>query len=225
MRASLHRWPRYKLPGHGSTLFPAVLLFVVLGVCGRGQPQAQGKVYVNQKFGYQVSYPANWFPSGNTYANAFEIRNYDPQNPASVAESNRASLTIVDVVNDSAEITSRFLDSLAASGQSPPRSRAQRAAQTLTIDGHRAVRVERKAPGQQLGHGAAGALGGPVGPPPAFFYLSTYVADGKHLLSLEAAAPAGADASVISDIRSIEDSVKFNAAAQPQKGEAGHERQ
>lgn len=57
--------------------------------------QADAKVYVNEKFGYTLSYPANWFPSETKYANAFEIRNYSPKDPASMPERNRASIVIL----------------------------------------------------------------------------------------------------------------------------------
>ena len=196
------------------TLAVLSLLFIA-----KTEALAQDKVYANDKFGYQLSYPATWFPSGNIYANAFEIRNYDPKNPESVSEKSRASLTIADVVNESAEVTNSFLDRLGALSRLGAHIRGRRTSESLFIDGRRAVRLERTAPGQQLGYGAAGTLGAAVGPPPVYSYINTYIADGKHLLSLEAAAQVGAAASVLADIRTIEGSVKFKAPVQSQKGE------
>lgn len=199
-----------KICGHS---FLTVFLLVVL-CCGCNQgyypnlyteAQSPRKIYTNEEFGYTVSYPDNWFPSGIVYANAFELRNYDPKNPQSLPEKNRASIIIVDTVNQSEEATDEFLDSLLP-GENTPEHRI------LGVDGRHAVRIYRKVPAQHLGPGASSALGpkAPVGQPDVLCAMSMYVANGKRLISLEALALAQADASVMEEINKIEESVQFH---------------
>jgi len=159
------------------------------------EQEVRGPVYRNEKFGYTVSYPDHWFPSRLQYANACEIRNYvseDPQVPA----RNRAIVRIVDKVNESAEVTDRLLNRLVA-GQNTPEQEHQ----TLAIDGHRAVRVRGK---------LAYSTGSSIDKPAFYLAISTYIADEKHMISLEASAPVDVDKSVIQEIVKIEESVKFD---------------
>ncbi len=159
------------------------------------QQEARGPVYRSEKFGYTVSYPDHWFPSKLRYANEFEIRNYvseDPQVPA----RNRALVRMVDKVNESAEVTDRFLDSLVV-GQNTPKQEHQ----TLAIDGHRAVRLRGK---------LVYPTGSSIDTPTFYLAISTYIADQKHMVSLEASAPVDVDESVIQEIIKIEESVKFD---------------
>jgi hypothetical protein len=170
------------------------------------ETQAKEKVYVNEKFGYVVTYPSNWFPSGITYANAFEIRNYDPKNPQSVPEKNRASVVIVDTLNDDKDTTGKFLSSLRV-GESTPENEHR----PLVVDGHRAVKVIRKEKAQRLGRGPSRALKSPGSPQPEaqIFLISLYVEDDKHLISIEGTVSAEADVSVPEEMNRIEGSLKF----------------
>jgi hypothetical protein len=165
------------------------------------------KAYRNETFGYTVFYPNHWFPSGIRYSNAFEIRNYKLKNFQSVPERNRATLIIVDTVNENAIVTDNFLESLLEG-----KSQEERRDQILTIDGHRAVRVHEKTPPQQLGPGTAKALGLNEHIDKSRFYLeiNTYIDNGKHLISIKASVPENTEASVIEDIIKIEESLKFN---------------
>jgi len=192
------------------------IIFLLALLCLYTEAQAVGKVYRNDKFRYTVFYPDHWFPSGIVYANAFEVRNYDPKNPQSVQEKNRASVIIVDIVNENAEATDRFLNSLLARENTPEQEH-----QTLIINGHRAVKIRRKVPAQQLGPGASRALAsGPlITDQTKFFYsISTYIANGKHVISIEASVPVEADASVIKEIIKIEESLKFDKSKNQIKG-------
>lgn len=160
--------------------------------------------YTNDEWGYTITYPSNWFPSGLEYSNAFEIRNYDSKNLQSVPEGNRATLIIVDTINDSPEATHAFLDGLLQGGNAEDLS--------LVIDGHRAVRVYREVPVQPLGPGASRDFtpDPSTNQPTSYANISTYVANGVHLLSIEAVVAVGADASVMEEITSIEDNVSFH---------------
>jgi hypothetical protein len=191
----------------------AVVLSAVL--CSASRAGAE-KVYTNEKLGYSVTYPDNWFPSGNTYSNAFEIRNYDPKMPQSVPEKDRANLTIVDTFNDTAEATDKFLDGLGE----PPLARAraqQRIRWQLTFDGRRAIRVRQRLPVQRLGPGVTRSRSQeqPADQAGFYFAIAIYVADGKHVLSMEASAPAEADATVINEVIRIQDSLKFTSTKRP----------
>jgi len=194
--------------GFSSHFFLRVILLLALLFCFYAEAKAGEKSYTNDKFHYTVFYPDHWFPSGIVYGNAFEIRNYDPTNPQSVPESNRASVIIVDIENEDAEATDRFLDSLLAGAETPEQER-----QTLIIDGHRAVKIRRKVLGRQLGPGASRASSsGPITTDQSkFFYsISTYIADGKHIIAIEASAPVESEASVVEEIIKIEESLEFN---------------
>ena len=159
------------------------------------QQKARGPVYRNEKFGYTVSYPDHWFPSRLQYANEFEIRNYVPEAPK-VPARNRALVRMLDKVNERAEVTDRFLDSLVV-GQNTPKQEHQ----ALAIDGHRAVRVRGK---------LVYPTGSSIDTPTFYLAISTYIADEKHMVSLEASAPVDVDESVIQEIIKIEESVKFD---------------
>lgn len=178
----------------------ALLVFVPAGP-GAG---AQENTYQNEKFGYTVVYPAHWFPSGNVYSNAFELRNYEPESLESTPERNRASVIVVDTVNESPVVTDTFLDSLSSE---PPFCTAH-----LSIDGRRGVRVLGRMLAQPLGPGAARAPGSaPVSRDPKFFFaINLFIADGKQLISLEARTPVDADPAVIADILKIQESVRFS---------------
>ncbi len=174
---------------------PILTTFIVGEEAISMQQEARGPVYRNEKFGYTVSYPDHWFTSRLQYANEFEIRNYvseDPQVPA----RNRALVRIVDKVSESAEVTDRFLDSLVARQNTPKQEH-----QTLAIDGHRAVRVRGK---------LAYATGSSIDKTAFYLAISTYIADEKHTISLEASVPVDVDESVIQEIIKIEESVKFD---------------
>ncbi len=185
-----------------------ILLLSTLLLASDGNAQAIYKnenfdySYRNVKRGYTITYPVHWQPSGNAYSNAFEIRNYDTQAPEDVPERNRASVIVVDTINEHAGATEAFLNGLDAT---PPFC-----LERLSIDAHRAVRVINRIPAQPLAPGATRAQ---PGQGDATFYLciDLYIANGKHLISIEARVPVGADAAVLEDILRIEDSVKFQA--------------
>jgi hypothetical protein len=192
------------------------VLCALLPVFAEGQ--APRKTYTNEKFCYTISYPATWFPSGTNYANAFEVRSYDAKHPESVAERNRASVLITDTVNDDTAATDRFLDSM--------RLQAGKSG-FLLIDGHRAVRVERKEPARQVSGGVS-AISGPPGStqlPILYYDISIYIADEKHVISMEGSATAQADSTMVNQINEIENSVTFaephNTKATKQKGGDG----
>jgi len=178
------------------TLFITILIIFMVGEEAISmEEEARAQVYRNEKFGYTVSYPDHWFPSRLQYANAFEIRNSiseDPQVPA----RNRALVRIVDKVNETANVTDRFLDSLVVGENTPAQEH-----QTLAIDGRRAVRVRGK---------LAYPTGSSIDKPRFYLAISTYIADEKHMISLEASAPVDVDESVIQEIFKIEESVKFD---------------
>lgn len=176
------------------------VLCALLPVFGEGQ--APRKTYTNGKFRYAISYPATWFPSGINYANAFELRSYDFKHPESVVERNRASVLITDTVNDDAEATNRFLDRM--------RLQAGKSG-FLLIDGHRAVRVERREPARQVSGGVSATSVTPGTPAPRTFnyHISTYIADEKHLISMEGSATAEADSTIVNQINEIENSLTF----------------
>jgi hypothetical protein len=164
--------------------------------------------YTNNSFGYTVTYPQHWYPSGITYANAFEIRNYPPGEPDTMPERNRASIIFVDTENGSASATDAYLDTLDA-GEAVP----------ITLDGHRAIRIQREESARPLGPGAsaAGAATEADGITQrakidTYQAISTYVDNGKHLLSIEATTPTTADQSVIDDILAISNQVTFFAS-------------
>lgn len=174
---------------------PILTTFIVGGEAISMQQEARGPVYRNEKFGYTVSYPDHWFTSRLQYADEFEIRNYVSKNPQ-VPARNRALVRIVNKVNESAEVTDRFLDSLVARQNTPEQEH-----QTLAIDGHRAVRVRGK---------LAYPTGSSIEKTGFYLAISTYIADEKHMISLEASAPVDVDESVIQEIIKIEESVKFD---------------
>src|SRR6266516_4319680 len=119
------------------TFFITVLIiFIVAEEAITMEQEAREKIYRNEKFGYTVSYPDHWFPSGIIEANAFVINNSDPNNPQSIPKRNRAYIIIADRVNESVEATAKFLDSLLVGEKTPEQEH-----RTLTIDGSRAVRV------------------------------------------------------------------------------------
>ena len=166
-----------------------------------GKP-AQEKVYTNDKAGYVLTYPLHWFASDTVYANAFELRNYDPKNPQSVPERNQAILVVVETINDSAEVTEKFLDDLKPQ---PPFGLTH-----LTIDGHRAVRLTRRVNERSLGPGALRtSTVKPSNAPRSYFLIETYIARGRSLLSIQATMPVEADSSVIAEATGIGEKLKF----------------
>lgn len=168
-------------------------------------PEGDRNTYINEGFGYTVSYPDHWYPSGVSYANAFELRNFDSQDPQAVAEINRASLIIVDTVNENPEATQNFLDNLIPSEATP-------GFQEITIAGHRGVRVHKTVPGAPLSPGASTTpgLGAETEQVNYYYAISTYIENGQNLISIEASVPVGADPLVLEEIYQISDSVKFH---------------
>ena len=174
------------------------------------------KVYRNLKFNYSIEYPFNWYPSGIVYSNAFEIRNYEVANPQLVPERNRATVIVVDTTNSNSEATDKFLD-----GFFVEKSISKQARRKLKIDGHRAVRIRAEVAARPIGPGASKtSIPRDVNKSPnSYVTISTYIADGKHLVSVEASAPANSDASVKEEIIRISDSVKFgNLDSKKMKG-------
>lgn len=152
-----------------------------------------------------MRYPDNWFPSGVVYGNAFEIRNYEPQNPMVRPEQDRASLLMVDMMMETPEQATSFLNTLLAKG-----SNAEREVDAFTIDGRRAIRVKERLKAQELGPGAIRR--GPLLAAPAFssvLHLSTYFANGRCLVRLWAKVPVGANPAVSKEILRIQNSVMF----------------
>ena len=178
---------------------------VVAASAGDGNaPEPEHEVYTNEKFGYSMSYPKHWAPSGITYANAFEIRNHVGTD-SKVPEKNRASLIFVDTLNDSAEVSRKFVESH-LSAESTTDDRRWK----LEVDEHQAVRIHKKVRARSLGPGTLHALG--IGPGEAAQYLaiSTYVAHGRHVLSIEGVVPIAADPELVAEIDRIQSSVTFS---------------
>ena len=173
--------------------------------------RAEAGVHRNEKFGYGLAYPDGWWPSGIAYANAFDLRNYDPKKPGEVAESDRATLMIVDTMNENATITNRFLDGLMGGGSSRDHEHRE-----LTIDGHRAVSVRKKMPAARLGRGAKRALpaAGSNAPPGSLWLVATYIADGRHVVALEASVSVEANPKIVEEIEAIARGVRFDAVNQ-----------
>lgn len=186
--------------------------FVIAYLAFVSSASAGNKVYTNQAFGYTGSYPADWVPSGLTYANAFEIRNYERGNPEVVPARNRASLVIVDTISENMDATEQFLDSLPA-----PQKTTSLESQVFLVDGRRAVTVRRVVPARLAGKGTLQRAPSEIlnDRPGAHLAISTYIGNGRHMIALEASAPAEADESVIREIMAIEQSVRFEDSNQP----------
>ena len=150
------------------------------------------------QYGYILCYPANWHPSDIDYANAFEIRSYPADASGSTPESDKANLVLTDTTNDTAAATDAFLDQQLQQPNTLPADQ-----RSLSINGHRAIRVYSERP-------AAQPLGGPQPTTPTasatveLLGFSLYVAVGRHVIQLDGTARADADSRVINDIKSIE---------------------
>jgi hypothetical protein len=114
---------------------------------------------------------------------------------------------VVDTTNSNPDATEKFLEGFLVGI-----SMSERARRRLIIDGHRAIRIRAEKLAQPLGPGASKTLahGVVTESPESYMTISTYIADGKHLISIEASAPENADASVKEEIIRISDSVKFD---------------
>ena len=168
------------------------------------QPPTE-KLYQNDKYGYTVTYPHKWFPSGIVYGNAFEIRNYPPKNSTAIAQQDQASVLIMYMSMENAEEARRFLDSLLAQG-----GNAEREVKALTIDGHRAVRVKQRAEAQELGGGVLRRVPTrPASGPASLFHISIYIVNGAQVLHLWGKVAVNADPAVIDEIVRIQESVHF----------------
>jgi hypothetical protein len=171
---------------------------------GNGSAREAGhEVYTNEKFGYSMSYPQHWAPSGITYANAFEIRNHAGTD-SKVPEKNRASLIVVDTLNDSADVSRKFVESYLAAESTADDKRWK-----LQVGGQRAVRIHKKVRARSLGPGTLHALGIRPGEAAHYLAISTYVAHGRHVLSMEGVVPIEADPEVVSEIDRIQSNVTF----------------
>jgi hypothetical protein len=173
------------------------------------QPGAE-KLYQNEKYGYTVKYPYNWFPSGIVYGNAFEIRNYEQKHSKAIAQQDQASVLIMDMPMGNAEEARRFLDGLLAQG-----CNAEREVKVLTIDGHRAVRVKQRVEAQKPGGGVLRRLTTPpVSGPAILFNISTYMVNGAQVLHLWGRVAVEADPGVLDEIVRIQESVHFRKGAE-----------
>ena len=114
---------------------------------------------------------------------------------------------MVDTINANPDVTDKFLDGFLVG-----KSKSEQARRRLIIDGHRAVRISAEIAARPLGPGASktSVPGVFTKSPKSYVTISTYVANGKHLISIEASTPANADASVREEIIRISDSVKFD---------------
>ncbi|MBL8188557.1 MAG: thioredoxin domain-containing protein [Acidobacteria bacterium] len=164
--------------------------------------QSQEKIYTNDKAGYTLVYPSHWFASDIVYANAFELRNYNPQNPQSAPERNQAIVVIIETLNDSAEVTEGFLNNL--------KPQQPFGLTHFTINGSHAVQLTRRVNERSLGPGALRTS--TVKPPDtlrSYFLIETYIAHGKSLLSIQATVPVDADSSVIAETIGIGERLKL----------------
>ncbi len=171
------------------------------------------KVHFNEAAGYSVSYPENWFSSGITYANAFELRNYAPGNEHLLPESERASLSIADTRTAGASEARAFLED---SVKNVPDSDFAR----LEIRGRPAVRILRRVAARPLGPGASRAPGGSVDRTAQelrFHYVATFVADGERVITMEASVPVAAARRTLDEILDIEGSLRFDSSGDARK--------
>jgi hypothetical protein len=190
-----------------------LILFVLVLACGSGEGMAAGvpgggadtpagKVYRNERYGYEVRYPESWFPSRIAYGNAYEIRNYPPSRPEVRAPRNRATLLVVDMPMESRTDAARFLDGMLAQG-----SNDTRRVSVVTIDGRRAIRVTQRLPEQVRGPGTPR-------PAPAkrktLLHVKTFVPKGSFVLQLWGVVRLDARKEVIAEVIAIEDSVTFS---------------
>lgn len=156
-------------------------------------------VTVLESVAYSLSYPAHWGPSTNTYANAFELRNYGPNVTVATPERNRASVVVVYTIDDTAEAAQRYFDGLGGS--------------RFELAGHPAKRTRHRVAPEGLGPGMRRADGEEdVGGAPDHWVISTHVVNGRVLLAIEGRAPVTADAEVLAEILRIEDSIRFVSA-------------
>jgi hypothetical protein len=172
------------------------------GAPGGGAETPAGKVYRNERYGYELRYPKSWFPSGIAYGNAYEIRNYPPSKPDVRAPRNRATLLVVDMPMESRTDTTRFLDRVLAQG-----SNDTRRVSVVTIDGRLAVRVTERLPEQVRGPGTRR-------PAPAkrktLLHVKTFVPNGSFVLQLWGVVRLDARKEVMAEVIAIEDSVTFS---------------
>lgn len=171
------------------------------------------KAYLNEAAGYSVTYPENWFPSGITYANAFELRNYAPGKVPLLPESERASLSIVETRTADASEARAFLE---GSVKNVPDSDFAR----LEIGGRPAVRIQRRVAARMLGPGASRLPGGSGDRAPEeqrFHYVATFVADAERVITMEATVPIAAARKTLDEILEIEGSLRFDVPGSPKK--------
>lgn len=171
------------------------------------------KVHRNEAAGYSVTYPENWFSSGIAYANAFELRNYAPGKEHLLAESERASLSIVETRTADASQARAFLED---SVKNVPDSDVAR----LEIRGRPAVRIQRRVAARPLGPGASRLPGGSVDRTVEelrFHYVATFVADGERVITMEASVPVAAARRTLDEVLDIEGSLRFDVSSNPRR--------
>jgi hypothetical protein len=200
----------------GAALIALILLALVslsrLHATSAGQNEAAEaaalpKSHTSPRYGYTVRYPSNWFPSANSYGNAFEIRDYPPRDPHAVPTVDQANLLMLDLPMASGPAANAYMDGIVAEPNT-----ADRTVTTLTFEGLQAVRVEERLPAATLGPGAHQAIG-PSAPaaPGTVLQIRTYIASGPFVLELWANVHDGARKEVTDEVRLIEGSVTFAA--------------
>jgi hypothetical protein len=108
---------------------------------------------------------------------------------------------LTDTTDDSPEAASRYLDDqLRQPNTLPPDQRS------LTIDGHRAVRVYSEKPAAQPA--GVPATSGTTAKPVDLLSFAVYVAVGRHVIGIEGTTRADADAAVVGAIKKIEGSLR-----------------
>jgi hypothetical protein len=187
--------------------------FVVSSTLLTAEQGPARKVHRNEAAGYAVTCPENWFSSGITYANAFELRNYAPGKEHLLPESERASLSIVSTRTADASAARAFLEDAV---KNVPDSDFAR----LEIGGRPAVRIQRRVAARSLGPGASRMPGGSVDRTVEelrFHYVATFVADGERVVTMEASVPVAATRKTLDEVLDIEGSLSFDVSGNPRK--------
>lgn len=196
--------------GRRSLAAIAAVMFIVLAPPARAtdataepdRSSTSNGLHRNDRYGYVVSYPSGWLPSGIVYANAFELRNYDAERLTTTPVKDRASVLIVDTVGESAEGNQRLIEEMSAD----PNVRSE----PITVNGRRGVKLSRVVGASPLGRGASrGAAVQEGASPESLYMIDVYIANGRHLISLEARVSVDADPSVLDDIAKIQRSLGF----------------